>query len=169
MLPIQLLAVLTLVGYALYRQSRAKEIANRGRFTLAITYAAIGLALGVHVDRAPLSLALLTVSLLASLGIGVLRGRRTRVWRDEADRVFSRGTVVTIGLFLGLIAFKVMLGSIAYLTHTPYDSGLGGILVLIGAMLAVQAEIIRRRVLELSTPRSPVPGPAARQPLLAHP
>jgi hypothetical protein len=44
-----------------------------------------------------------------------------------------------------LVAFKFVLGTVAYLTHTPYESGIGEILLMVGLMLAMQAEITWRR------------------------
>ena len=58
---------------------------------------------------------------------------------------YSQGTVLTVGLFLGLIAFKFALGTDAYLTHVSYSSSMGEILLMIGLMVGVQAEIIWRR------------------------
>ncbi len=73
--------------------------------------------------------------------MGVLRGRLTHMW-NEAGRVYTRGTALTIALFLGLVAVKFGLGTIAYLTHAPYSSGIGEVMLMVAIMLAVQARLI---------------------------
>lgn len=156
----ELIAILALVGYAIYRQTRTNHITGRARFTLAIVYGGVGLLLGVHIAHSLAAYGLVAVGLLASLGIGLLRGRYTAMWRDADGEIYSRGTRLTIGLFLGLVAFKFVLGTIAYLTHTPYESGIGSIMLMIGVMLAVQAELIWRRAQAMAAaPVAAVPAP----------
>lgn len=49
-------------------------------------------------------------SLLASVMVGALRGRRTRLWQESDGRVFSQGTPVTVVLLLLLVGGKFALG-----------------------------------------------------------
>lgn len=154
----ELIAIIALVGYALYRQTRTNHVTGRGRFTLAAIYAGVGLLLGVHVAPNVTAWALLAVGLVASLAVGLARGRLTRMWTENGE-VYTRGTPLTIGLFLGLVAFKFALGTVAFLTHTPYETGIGSVLVMVGVMLAVQAELIWRRA--QATSRTTVGNPAA--------
>jgi hypothetical protein len=141
----ELIAILALVGYAIYKQTRVSPVTGHARFKLAIIYGIVGICLGVHVAHDGATILLLAVSLVASLVVGLIRGTRTRVWRAADGRVLTQGTVFTVGMFLALVAFKFVLGTIAYLTHTPYESGIGEILLMVGIMLAVQAEIVWRR------------------------
>ena len=113
----ELIIILALTGYAVFQQTRRHEITGQSRFKLAIIYAIVGVVLGVHVAHSAAAVALLGVSLLASLLIGYVRGTRSRMWREADGRIYSQGTVVTIGLFLGLIAFKFALGTVAYFAH----------------------------------------------------
>jgi hypothetical protein len=140
----ELIIILALTGYAVFKQTRKHEITGQSRFKLAMVYVITGLVLGVHVEHSTGAVALLAVSLLASLLIGYVRGTRSRMWREDG-RVYSRGTVLTVGLFLGLIAFKFALGTVAYFTHVAYDSSMGEILLMIGLMVGVQAEIVWQR------------------------
>lgn len=160
MTSLDLIAIVALVGYAIYRQTRTNHITGRARFTLAIIYTAVGLLLGVHVAHTPAAYGLLAVGLVASLVVGFVRGRLTRMWRDDRGEIYTRGTALTIGLFLGLVAFKFVLGAVAYLTHTPYESGIGSVLVMVGVMLAVQAELIWRRAQAMPVATVTVDGAA---------
>jgi hypothetical protein len=142
---VDLILIAALVGYAIYRQTRINVITGHGRFTLAVIYTVAGLLSGVHIARNPVAYGLLAVSIVASLAVGLLRGHLTRMWQAADGRILTRGTSLTVGLFLGLVVVKFALGTIAYLTHTAYESGIGSVLVMVGVMLAVQAELIWRR------------------------
>jgi hypothetical protein len=163
----ELIAIIAVVGYALYRQTRTVVVSGPGRFKLAIIYAAIGVLCGVHMPSDAAALAFLLVGLVVSAADGLLRGRLTRVWRDFDGRVYSRGTPVTIGLVLGLVLIKFALGTIAYFVHVPYDFGAGEVLITIALMVAVQSEVIWRRGRALAdaepaTAPATAPGTAPR-------
>lgn len=140
----ELIAIIVLVGYAIYRQTRTNEITGHDRFKLAIIYGIVGVCLGIHFPHTPLALGLIGLSILAGVVVGLVRGKYTRMWQEDG-RIYTRGTALTVGLFLALIAFKFGLGTVAYLTHTPYDASVGEVLVMIAAMLAVQAQLIWTR------------------------
>ncbi len=137
----ELVAILALVGYAIYRQTRTTEITGHGRFKLAIIYSIVGICLGVHLPHSEVGMALFGVGIVAGVAVGLLRGKLTHMW-NEAGHIYTRGTALTIGLFLGLVTFKFGLGTVAYLTHTPYSSGIGEVMLMVGIMLAVQAQLI---------------------------
>jgi hypothetical protein len=141
----ELIAILALVGYAIYRQTRTHAVTGQNRFKLAIIYTMVGVIIGFQMPHTAATVGLLIVGLLASLGVGLLRGRKSLMWRGDDGTVYTRGTALTIGLFLALVAFKFGLGTVAYFAHVPYESGIGEVLVMVGVMLAVQAELIWRR------------------------
>jgi hypothetical protein len=152
----QWIIIAGLISYAVYKQTKVAPVTGRGRFRLALIYAIIGLALGVTVPHSAAGLGLIAASLVFSLVVGLARGACTRVWRDRSGRVLSRGTVVTIGLFLALIASKFLLGTVAYFLKI-HDSSMGEILLMIGISVAIQAEIVWRRAQALGAgPRSGV-------------
>lgn len=157
MTTVELIALVALVAFSVYRQSRLAPVTGHGRFKLPLIYAMVGICLGVSIVHTPLSLGLFAIGLVASLIVGLLRGRMTRVWREADGRIYSRGTVASVAMFFGLIAFKFALGTVAYLTHARYERGIGTILVMIGVMLAVQAELVWRRAQALAGGRD-IPG-----------
>jgi hypothetical protein len=145
MSPIEITALLALIGFAIYRQSRRHEIVGATRFKLPLVYAVVGVVVGGFALPHTLPAVLLVVgSLVLSVLVGVARGRLTPVW-SEGGRVFAHGTPVTIGLFLGLVAVKCAIGTVCWFLHIPDGGGLGEILLMIAAMLAFQTEIVWRR------------------------
>ena len=141
----ELIIILAMVGYAVFRQTRKHELVGKSRFKLAIIYAIVGLAIGgITMPHGGAALVLLAASIALSLVVGFVRGRYTRIWR-EGDRLYAQGTAFTVTLFLLLVAAKFGLGTVAYFTHVTDDSGLGEVMVMIAIMVAVQAEYVWRR------------------------
>jgi hypothetical protein len=145
MSPIEIVALLALVGYAVYRQTRQQEVVGSARFKLAVIYAIAGVVVGGFSRPHTLAEVLALVGSLAlSVVVGLARGGLTRLCAHEG-RVYSQGTPLTIGLFLGLVAGKFAIGTACYFLHISDDGGFGEILVMIAVMVAFQAELVWRR------------------------
>lgn len=149
------IVLIALMVYAVYKQTRITEVTGQARFKLAIIYAVVGLIVGLSVPHTAPAVGLAFASFVLSVVIGVARGAHTRIWRTADGRVMSRGTLVTISLFLALIASKFVLGTVAYFLGI-HDSSMGEILVMIAVSVAVQAEIVWRRARELGAGASQV-------------
>lgn len=160
MSPLELVAILALTGYAIYKQTRKHEVVGSSRFKLAIIYIAVGLIMGgIHISTNATQIGLLLFSMLLSVVVGLLRGRYTRLWAEDG-RVFSQGTALTVGLFIGLVAVKFALGTVLYLTHIDDDGGFGEVLLMIGIMVAFQAELIWRRAKPMGARATSTDAPA---------
>jgi hypothetical protein len=158
MTPIEIAALLALVGYAVYRQSRQYEAIGKTRFKLAIIYAVVGLVVGgFHRPDTRTEVLLLLASLALSILVGLARGRLTKIWVGADGRTYARGTAVTIALFLGLVLVKFGLGTAAYFAGVSNDGGFGEVMLMIAAMVAFQAEIVWRRALALTGQVPPSP------------
>jgi hypothetical protein len=149
----EILILVAMIGYAIYRQTQRHEVIGSSRFKLAIIYAVVGLVVGgfSRPDTAA-EWGLLAAGLGLSVVVGLTRGRWTRVWADDASgvrRVYSQGTALTVGLFLGMVAVKFGMGTYAYFNHISDDGGFGEILIMIAVMVAFQAELIWRRACAL--------------------
>jgi hypothetical protein len=156
MSPTEIIILLALTGYAIYQQTRRHQVVGESRFKLAIIYAVVGLIVGgMHLPTTVLTVTFLLISFGLSVVVGLLRGRLTKVWAAADGHVYSQGTVLTISLFIGLVAVKFVLGTIAYFLHISDDGGFGEILLMIAIMVAFQAELIWRRAQAIS----PVNGP----------
>ena len=157
---IEIVVLLALTAYAIVRQTRRHEVVGSSRFTLAVIYAVVGVAVGGFSRPDSVAEVLLFLAGLAlSVIVGLARGHLTRVWRDGDGRVYAQGTPTTIALFVGLVAAKFALGTVAYVLHVSDDGGFGEILLMIGVMVAFQAELVWRRARALDAPaRAAVPG-----------
>lgn len=142
----EIIAILALVAWSIYRQTRKTEVTADGRFKMAIIYAIVGVCVGGF-DR-PVGVAgygMIVIGLALSLVVGLARGRLTRMWTDGQGRVFSQGTALTVGLFVALVAVKFALGVVAYFAHINDGAGFGEVLIMLAIMIAVQAQIVYRR------------------------
>ena len=147
--------------YAVYRQSIRHPLNGKTRFRLAIVYAVVGLSVGgFYLPPDASSWAALVASLAASVAVGLARGRMTRLTREPDGRIFSQGTPGTIGLFLLLVGCKYAWGTWEYLHNARPHSGLGEVLLMIAAMVAMQAEIVWRRALAFKAGKAQVSGTA---------
>ncbi|MTD17148.1 DUF1453 domain-containing protein [Nakamurella sp. YIM 132087] len=152
MSPIELIALLALTGWAIYKQTVITEVTASGRFKMAIIYAAVGLAVGgFALPHTPAATALLLGGFALSAVIGLARGHYTKIWITEDGKTMRKGAALTIALFLALVATKFALGTLAYFLHINDGAGFGENLFMIAIMIAVQAQIVWSRA---QTPRT---------------
>ena len=143
--PVELILILALVGYSLWKQTQKNEVVGNRRFKLAIIYAVIGILVGGF--RPPdgfWPILVLLVSLGLSFVVGWLRGKYAKLW-VENGRVYSQGTPLTIGLFLALILSKFVIGFVVVYRNVNDDAGMGEIMVMIAIMIAFYAQVLWRR------------------------
>jgi hypothetical protein len=144
--PIESICLVAGVGYAVYLQTQVKERVGRRRFLVPIIYAIVGIGLGGISPPDGLSEYLLFAgSLLFSIAVGYCRAQLTRIWAAPDGRVYSQGTPTTIALYLGMIAFKVVLGILARIWGLSHNGGFGEILAMTAVMMAFQVEFVWRR------------------------
>ena len=169
MSPTEIIAIVAMTIYAIYKQSIKHPVVGKTRFKLALIYGIVGLSVGgFYLPPSAMAWAILLVGVLLSIGVGVARGKLSRVWKEADGTVFSQGTPLTIALFLALIGAKFAIGTWQYMTHQPAEhgehGGFGEVLILIGLMVAMQAEIIWRRGLALGVQPVPTSVAAATAP-----
>lgn len=149
-----LVIILAMVGYAVYKQTQRHEVVGSSRFKLAIIYGVVGLAIGgYHVPPSGLAWLFLGLSIALSVVVGLARGRLTRIW-PEGGRVYAQGTALTVGLFLGMVALKFVLGTIAWFAGVSDSGGIGEVLLMIAVMVAFQAELVWHRARPLGARES---------------
>ena len=141
----EIIAIVAMVAFAIYKQTKVSEVTGPDRFKLPVIYAIVGVVVGgFAVPHGLGAVVLLAAGIGLSVVVGLLRGRLTLVWLADG-RIYSRGTVVTIGLFLAMIVAKFGLGTVGYLANVDDGAGFGEVLVMIAVLLAMQAEIVWRR------------------------
>jgi hypothetical protein len=146
MSPIEIIAILALTTWSIYKQTQRTEVTASGRFKMSIVYGIVGLCVGgFDTPSGAAGYAMIGFGLLLSLIVGLARGGLTRVWLASDGRVLKQGTAVTVGLFVGMIAVKFALGTWAYFAHIDDGAGFGEVLLMIALMLAVQGQIVWRR------------------------
>ncbi len=152
---VSLFHILSLMGltvFAIYRQTRMGEIAGANRFNIALVYAGIAGVSLISSDRTAPGGAgwfFLLTSLALSAIVGIARGRMTRIWLAEDGRYMRAGTMLTVGLFIIMLAVKIGLGLYAHLNGIEDGAGFAEILIVVATMVAVQAEIVFRRAARL--------------------
>ena len=149
----QLLLIVALVGFAIYKQTQTSEVTPFGGLKMAGIYGIVGVAAGLwslsagtlEEPSSALGWTLAAAGVLLSAVIGTLRGLRTRLWLDESGRVMSRGGVLTVGLFVALLVIKIGIGVLAYMYGINDGSSFPQVMVIVAIMIAVQSVIVRRR------------------------
>ena len=76
----EILAILALVTWSVYRQTRTSQVTAKSRFKMAIIYTIVGLSVGGF-DRPSglIGYGMIAIGLALSLVVGLARGRLTRV------------------------------------------------------------------------------------------
>ncbi|OWF76970.1 hypothetical protein B4900_17750 [Yersinia rohdei] len=149
MTPVQILIILALTLFALYRQSISHEVSlGPARFKWVWIYGVVGLLVGgTYMPTTITSWSVLGSGVLFSIIIGMLQGRLIEIWQESDGRIFCKGTPLTMTLFLFLIGSKWIIGTLQYLYNQPTEQGgFGEILIMIAVMAAFEVEIVRRRI-----------------------
>jgi hypothetical protein len=150
MSPTEITALIALSVYPVYEQSRVSQVEGQGRFKIAIIYAVVAVTVGGStVPTSTPAVLTLACGLLLSVSVGLARGRLTQVWMAIDGTVLSKGTILTVGLFVTMAAAEFALGAYADIRGVPATIGFGGILLMTSAMVAAQAEITHARVTKL--------------------
>jgi hypothetical protein len=154
------IALLALVGYAIYRQTQVSEVRAKSRFKLALIYGIVGICVGgLNLPSWAAGVGLLAFGIALSVVIGLMRGRLTRIWQEADGRVLKQGTAVTVALFIAMIVIKFGTGVWAYFAHIDDGEGFGEIMVMVAIMIAVQAELVWRRAQALVASTGTTPRP----------
>ena len=111
-----------------------------------VIFAAIGL-LGFGTGSIPTdaaALGYLAVSVVLSIGFGIARGYSMPVWQDGA-RWMTTGTKLTLGLWIGLVGTKVVMGTIGSITGIFPGEHTGDVFVFIALSFVAQNLVLANR------------------------
>ncbi|MFK0222873.1 hypothetical protein ACIQWN_32375 [Streptomyces vinaceus] len=145
------IALIAITLYAGWRQMRPTTLNSAADlYKLPAILVGVGL-LYVHswMPRNAVEGAVLTLSLVLAVAVGVARGRLARVWQDQNGIWQTQGTKATLTLWALLIAAKCAIGFTTAALGMTHASGpdLGEVLTFIGISLAASAAVIARRTL----------------------
>lgn len=159
--PVQALAILAMVLFALYRQTRQAPVTHGlSSYKIPIIYAVAGYVSMPSQGWTPpqgIGWAFLIGGIALGGLVGLIRGLATKVWVDPDGIWMRQGTWVTVILFLGLVATKTALGFLAGFSGIHDGASFGEVLVVIAVMAAAQVWIISTRQLRLQNIRSSSP------------
>ena len=111
----------------------------------------------------PADLALLALSAVISIGLGVWRGQTIRVWRDADGTWWRQGSVLTLVLWGVLIAARGVLYGVGVAVGHREASDLGAVLVTLALSFAAQNTVTALRMNAAQPLSGGQPaGPAAR-------
>jgi FtsH-binding integral membrane protein len=153
------LAVLALV---LYRQLSARRVDDtRTSYRMPLLLGVVGIAQGGIVDMGhpALSVVLLAAEAVAAVAFGALRAATMRVWRDETNALWRKGTGWTLAAWLLSIASRVGLIALAHVLGVR--QGTGGLLLFFGLTLLAQNAIVAWRAVSQGG-RPPYDPPRSR-------
>jgi hypothetical protein len=115
--------VLALVGWVLYRQTIARPVVARSLWLLPGILIVIGASAVSHVDNGHLSgtaTAYLAVDLVSGVALGALRGCFVRVYQQNGV-MWRQGSRLTIALWLVNIGVRILISILAA------DAGVGSV------------------------------------------
>lgn len=138
---------LLVLGWILTRQMSPRQVKDSPKGALIVTV--IGLVSAAQfVDHHPLSavaLAVMASSAAVGVAFAVARGLTVRIWRDEQGRLMSRGTAMTLVLWIVGLAVHVGLDMLA-----GHGAGSATIVLYIGTMLLAQLLVVQWRARSLT-------------------
>jgi hypothetical protein len=141
------LLIAAAVVWILIRQIRLAPVKTRLLVLAPLLLAYFGLrALPASLAKDAADLALLTLSIVVSAGLGVWRGRTIAVWRDESGIWWRRGSNLTLALWGVLFAARGLLYVIGVATGHAEASGTSALLLALAVSFAAQNAVIALRM-----------------------
>ena len=135
-----------LLPWSVWRQMQAHHVTTESLIRLPAIFAVVGLLAGVGaIAHGGMAAAALALSVLASIVLGLWRGAVIPLWRDADGSWMSQGNNTTLALWIALIAFKFLLGTVGNVTGWFPTETVGEIFLTLGLSFAVQNLVVARR------------------------
>jgi hypothetical protein len=129
-------------------------VKRRSLFKLPLMFVGIGLLVqsGPLVPSGSGAALALTISVVASVLFGIWRDVAIPVWTAPDGSWMSKGNRLTITLWIALIAFKFLLGTVASITGWFPVETITEIFITLGLSFAVQNYVVARRSINQPLP-----------------
>ena len=152
------------VVWILARQVRVTPVKPRLLWLVPLLLAFFGIrSLPSSTWHVPADLALLAISAVISIGLGVWRGQTIRVWRDADGTWWRQGSALTLVLWGALIVARGLIYGAGVAVHHREATNLGAILVTLALSFAAQNAVTALRMTAGQPLGGGQPaGPAAR-------
>jgi hypothetical protein len=144
MTPITLI-IIAGIGLVIVRQFQARELRTGPLLAIPIVLIALGLqTFSAGPPTTAAGIAVFAVSVLVSIGVGVLRGRSERIWHTANGAPWRQATSRTALLWAASIAARVVALLIARAAgdHSPATAQVE---LLLGLSFAAQHAVLARR------------------------
>jgi hypothetical protein len=106
--PLSPLLLVAVAVFVIVRQLAPQAIRPRSLLVVPLVAGYLGFqGLTGAPPAGVLAIGLLAVNLVLAVGLGALRGATMRVWQSASGAWMSQGTLVTLGLWLALIAVRL--------------------------------------------------------------
>ncbi len=144
--------IVLVVAWVVARQFQARQFSGNARRMLILPAVLAFLGLRAHNLLDPhhqaTAAALLIVGVVVEVGMGVVWGFTTRVWRDASGAIWAKGTKATAFAWTGMLLIRVAL--IALGSALGVATGEGGVLLSLAALLLVRSAVVTWRARDLS-------------------
>jgi hypothetical protein len=112
--PLSPLLLAAVAVFVIVRQFAPQAIRPRSLLVVPLVAGYLGFqGLSSAPPAGVLAIGLLAVNLALAVGLGAVRGATIRVWRSASGAWMSQGTLLTLGLWLALIAVRVAMAVLA--------------------------------------------------------
>jgi hypothetical protein len=143
-----------LLPWSLYRQMQEHTVSRGSLIKLPLVFVGIGLLAqsGPLVPGGRGAALALTISVAASVLFGIWRGVAIPLWTAPDGGWMSKGNRLTITLWIALIAFKFLLGTVGSITGWFPVETISEIFITLGLSFAVQNYVVARRSINQPLP-----------------
>lgn len=165
--PLTIVLVVAAVGYVLWSRMQGRPLKLRRLIVLPIILVVLGIT-DLTGSSAPhltsKDIGFLAVGIVLSIVLGAARGATIEIYSNQGE-LWQRYRRSTVGLWVALIAAKIVLLAIAKSAHASAGGGTNSLLLALGVSLLAEAAIVGPRAtstgLPFATGRS---RPDGRQP-----
>jgi hypothetical protein len=152
--PLTVLVVVAAVAYVLWSRMKGQPLKVRRLLVLPVVLTVIGItdltgSSAPHLN--PADIAFLVVSVAISAVLGAARGATIELYPNQGE-LWQRYRRSTVGLWVALIATKLIIAVIASAAGASAGGGTNSLLLTLGVSLLAEAAIVAPRALSTGVP-----------------
>jgi hypothetical protein len=152
--PVTILLVVAAVGYVLWSRMQGRPVKIRRMLVLPVVLVVLGIT-DLTGSSAPhltsKDIAFLVVGVALSVVLGAARGATIELYPQQGE-LWQRYRRITVGLWIALIAIKLILIAIASAAGASAGSGTSTLLLTLGVSLLAEAAIVGPRAVSTGVP-----------------